>query len=68
MPTLNKPHSGGVHATYVELSHCTMDMLLHTFEDTFTQILESQQRLSKKFKNGPLGKKIRIFLLRVDET
>ena len=30
-----------------------MDMFLHMFEGTFTQILESQQRLSKKLKNGP---------------
>ena len=45
-----------------ELSHCTMDMFLHTFEGTFTttQMLESQQRLSKSWKMGFFGK-IRTF-------
>ena len=36
----------------LELSDWPLDMFLHISEGTFTQILESQQWLSKKLKNG----------------
>ena len=47
-----------------EISLWALDMFLHTSEGRFTQMLESQQYLSKKSKIFKFGRKLRTFLLR----
>ena len=58
----------GLHAMYVDLPLCPLDMFLYTTEVRFTQIFESQLLLSQNLENGTFGRKIRTFLLSAAET